>query len=117
MGRRALVRGATAAAVSLILAVGLGSLTVGSAHGEPVTADVAVPATTALLPRTSLLGAGPSGILRYEHGRGRLWTTYDGVDTVVDASGTPSTRRWARAGTSTTCSPQRETSAVTDGQT
>ncbi|MGW1545279.1 FlgD immunoglobulin-like domain containing protein, partial [Streptomyces sp. NPDC002309] len=61
------------------------------AHGEPVTADVAVPATTALLPRTSLLGAGPSGFLRYEHGRGRLWTTYDGVDTVVDASGTSST--------------------------
>ncbi|MFI6933854.1 FG-GAP-like repeat-containing protein [Streptomyces sp. NPDC050287] len=88
MGRRALVRGATAAAVSFTLAVGLGSLTAGSAYGEPVTGEVVVPATTALVPRTGLLSAGPSGFLRYEEGRGQLWTTYDGVDTVVDASGT-----------------------------
>lgn len=88
MGRRALVRGAIAAAVSFTLAVGLGSLTAGSAHGETVAGEVVVPATTSLLPRTSLLSAGPSGFLRYEHGRGQLWTTYDGVDTVVDASAT-----------------------------
>ncbi|MFF3875970.1 FG-GAP-like repeat-containing protein [Streptomyces sp. NPDC001978] len=88
MGRRALVRGATAAAVSFTLALGLGSLTVGSAHGETVTGEVVVPATTAMVPRTGLLSAGPSGFLRYEEGRGQLWTTYDGVDTVVDASGT-----------------------------
>lgn len=85
MGRRALVRGATAA-VAFTLALGLGSLTVGSAHGETATGEVTVPATPALLPQTSLLSAGPSGFLRYENGRGRLWTTYDGVDTVVDAS-------------------------------
>ncbi|MFJ9893806.1 FG-GAP-like repeat-containing protein [Streptomyces sp. NPDC091280] len=88
MGRRALVRGATAAAVSLALALGLGPLTIGSAHGETVTGEVVVPATTSLVPRTGLLSAGPSGFLRYEEGRGQLWTTYDGVDTVVDASGT-----------------------------
>lgn len=88
MGRRALVRGATAAAVSFTLALGLGSLTVGSAHGDTVTGEVVVPAATAMVPRTGLLSAGPSGFLRYEEGRGQLWTTYDGVDTVVDASGT-----------------------------
>ncbi|MFE9440383.1 FG-GAP-like repeat-containing protein [Streptomyces sp. NPDC006602] len=88
MGRRALVRGATAAAVSFALAVGLGSLTAGGAYGGTVTGEVVVPATTALVPRTGLLSAGPSGFLRYEEGRGQLWTTYDGVDTVVDASGT-----------------------------
>ncbi|MGW7243417.1 FG-GAP-like repeat-containing protein [Streptomyces sp. NPDC054804] len=88
MGRRALVRGATATAVSFALALGLGPLTVGSAQGEPVTGEVVVPATTAMVPRTGLLSAGPSGFLRYEEGRGQLWTTYDGVDTVVDASGT-----------------------------
>ncbi|MEU6261304.1 FG-GAP-like repeat-containing protein [Streptomyces sp. NPDC047043] len=88
MGRRALVRGATAAAVSFTLALGLGPLTAGSAHGETVTGEVVVPATTAMVPRTGLLSAGPSGFLRYEDGRGQLWTTYDGVDTVVDASGT-----------------------------
>ncbi|MGP4084464.1 FG-GAP-like repeat-containing protein [Streptomyces sp. KR55] len=88
MGRRALVRGATAAAVSFTLALGLGPLTAGSAHGETVTGEVVVPATTSMVPRTGLLSAGPSGFLRYEEGRGQLWTTYDGVDTVVDASGT-----------------------------
>ncbi|WP_393080297.1 FG-GAP-like repeat-containing protein [Streptomyces sp. LN704] len=88
MGRRALVRGATAAAVSFTLALGLGPLTAGSAHGDTVTGEVVVPATTSMVPRTGLLSAGPSGFLRYEEGRGQLWTTYDGVDTVVDASGT-----------------------------
>jgi hypothetical protein len=88
MGRRALVRGAIAAAVSFALALGLGPLTAGSAYGETVTGEVVVPATTAMVPRTGLLSAGPSGFLRYEEGRGQLWTTYDGVDTVVDASGT-----------------------------
>ncbi|GHE64368.1 FG-GAP-like repeat-containing protein [Streptomyces capitiformicae] len=88
MGRRALVRGATAAAVSFTLAVGLGPLTVGSAHAGTVTGEVVVPATTSLVPHTGLLSAGPSGFLRYEEGRGQLWTSYDGVDTVVDASGT-----------------------------
>ncbi|NMI59764.1 MULTISPECIES: FG-GAP-like repeat-containing protein [unclassified Streptomyces] len=88
MGRRALVRGATAATVSFTLALGLGSLTVGSAHGGTVTGEVLVPAATAMVPRTGLLSAGPSGFLRYEEGLGQLWTTYDGVDTVVDASGT-----------------------------
>lgn len=87
MGRRALVRGATAVAVSLTLAAGLGSLTAGSAHGETVAGEVIVPATTAAVPWTSLLSAGPSGFLRYEQGRGHLWTSYDGADTVVDASG------------------------------
>ncbi|MGY6019078.1 FG-GAP-like repeat-containing protein [Streptomyces spinosirectus] len=85
MGRRALVRGATAA-VSFTLALGL--LTSGSAQGGTVTGEVVVPATTAMVPRTGLLSAGPSGFLRYEEGRGQLWTTYDGVDTVVDAQGT-----------------------------
>ncbi|MFI8166656.1 FG-GAP-like repeat-containing protein [Streptomyces sp. NPDC085931] len=87
MGRRALVRGATAVAVSLTLAVGLGSLTAGSAHGEAVAGEVVVPATTSAVPWTSLLSAGPSGFLRYEQGRGHLWTSYAGADTVVDASG------------------------------
>ncbi|MDF3139993.1 MULTISPECIES: FG-GAP-like repeat-containing protein [unclassified Streptomyces] len=90
MGRRALVRGATAAAVSFTLALGFGPLTAGSAYGETVTGEVVVPATTSMVPRTGLLSAGPSGFLRYEEGRGQLWTTYDGVDTVVDASATDS---------------------------
>ncbi|MFF7898484.1 hypothetical protein ACFZCV_06665 [Streptomyces sp. NPDC007920] len=85
MARRALIRGA---AVSLTLAMGLGSPAVGTAQGETVAGEVVVPATTAMLPQTSLLSAGPSGFLRYEYGRGHLWTTYDGVDTVVDASAT-----------------------------
>ncbi|MFI0964182.1 FG-GAP-like repeat-containing protein [Streptomyces sp. NPDC021080] len=88
MGRRALVRGATAAVVSFTLALGLGPLTAGTAHGATVTGEVVVPAATSLVPRTGLLSAGPSGFLRYEEGRGQLWTTYDGADTVVDASGT-----------------------------
>ncbi|MEU4172708.1 FG-GAP-like repeat-containing protein [Streptomyces sp. NPDC026665] len=88
MGRRALVRSATAAAVSFTLALGIGSLTAGGAQAEPVTGEVVVPATTSSVPRTGLLSAGPSGFLRYEEGRGQLWTTYDGADTVVNASGT-----------------------------
>ncbi|MGX1547495.1 FG-GAP-like repeat-containing protein [Streptomyces adustus] len=88
MGRRALVRGATAVAVSFTLAVGLDVLTVAGAHAATVTGEVVVPATSSPVPRTGLLSAGPSGFLRYEEGRGQLWTTYDGVDTVVDASGT-----------------------------
>ncbi|MFI8218341.1 FG-GAP-like repeat-containing protein [Streptomyces sp. NPDC085932] len=87
MGRRALVRGATAVAVSCALAVGIGSLSAGSAHGETVAGEVVVPATTAAVPWTSLLSAGPSGFLRYEQGRGHLWTSYAGADTVVDAAG------------------------------
>ncbi|WP_142232343.1 FG-GAP-like repeat-containing protein [Streptomyces calvus] len=86
MGRRAFVRGATAAAVSLTLAVGLGPLTAGAAHGATASAEVVVPATTSLLPGTSLLSAGPSGFLRHEPGHGLLWTGHDGTDTVVDAS-------------------------------
>ncbi|MFD8525026.1 FG-GAP-like repeat-containing protein [Streptomyces capillispiralis] len=86
MGRRALARGATAAAVSFTLAVGLGPLTAGGAHAATAGTEVVVPATTAQLPGTSLLSAGPSGFLRYEPGRGQVWTSYDGVDTVVDAS-------------------------------
>ncbi|MFE6197026.1 FG-GAP-like repeat-containing protein [Streptomyces sp. NPDC057838] len=87
MGRRALVRGATAVAVSFALAVGAGALSAGSAHGETVAGEVVVPATTSAVPWTSLLSAGPSGFLRYEQGRGHLWTSYTGADTVVDPSG------------------------------
>ncbi len=50
MGRRALVRGATAATVSFTLALGLGSLTVGIAHGGTVTGEVVVPAATDIVP-------------------------------------------------------------------
>ncbi|MEV5316705.1 FG-GAP-like repeat-containing protein [Streptomyces sp. NPDC052687] len=89
MARRALGRVATAAAVSFTLAVGLAPLTAGIAHGETVAGEVLVPATTARLPETRLLGAGPSGFLRYEYGRGHVWTTYAGADTVVDGAGTP----------------------------
>ncbi|MGW1899405.1 hypothetical protein ACWCQB_18625 [Streptomyces hirsutus] len=85
MARRALVRGA---AVSLTLAMGLSLLTVGTAHGETVAGEVVLPAATAVLPRTGLLSAGPSGFLRYAYGRGHPWTTHDGVDTVVHASAT-----------------------------
>ncbi|NUR04191.1 MAG: hypothetical protein HOY79_49105 [Streptomyces sp.] len=88
MGRRALVRGATAATVSFSLALGLGPLTAGSAYGETVTGEVVVPATTSAVPRTGLMSAGPSGFLRYEEGRGLMWTTYGGVDTVFDPDGT-----------------------------
>ncbi|MFF2007540.1 FG-GAP-like repeat-containing protein [Streptomyces sp. NPDC058195] len=88
MGRRTLVRSATAATVSVTLALGLGPLAAGSAYGKTVTGEVVVPAAMAATPRTGLLSAGPSGFLRYEEGRGQLWTTYDGADTVVDASGT-----------------------------
>ncbi|MER5603212.1 FG-GAP-like repeat-containing protein [Streptomyces sp. NPDC002265] len=88
MGRRALVRSATAVAVSCTLALGLDVLALGGAHAAPVSGEVVVPATTSPVPHTGLLSAGPSGFLRYEEGRGQLWTTYDGGDTVVDASGT-----------------------------
>jgi hypothetical protein len=87
MGRRVLVQGATAAAVSFSLALGLGPLMAGAAHAAPAAGEVVVPATTSALPSTSLLNAGPSGFLRYEQGRGHLWTSYDGVDTVVDTDG------------------------------
>ncbi|NYV74926.1 FG-GAP-like repeat-containing protein [Streptomyces sp. UH6] len=88
MGRRVLVRSATAATVSLTLALGLGPAGAASADGRTVTGEVVVPATTSMVPRTGLMSAGPSGFLRYEEGRGQLWTTYDGADTVVDPSGT-----------------------------
>ncbi|MEO3972517.1 FG-GAP-like repeat-containing protein [Streptomyces sp. CAU 1734] len=88
MGRRVLVRGATATAVSFTLALGLGPLSAGSAYGETVAGEVTVPATTAMVPRTNLLSAGPSGFLRYEGERGHLWTTYGGVETAVDVSQT-----------------------------
>lgn len=88
MARRALIRGGIAAAASLALALGLGPLAF-DAHGE-AAAEVVIPAETSLLPRTALLSAGPSGFLRYEPGRGHLWTTYAGVDTVVDSSATES---------------------------
>ncbi|MFF5014403.1 FG-GAP-like repeat-containing protein [Streptomyces sp. NPDC001165] len=86
MGRRALIRGGIAAATSLALAMGLGPLAF-DAHATDA-AEVVVPAETSLLPRTALLSAGTSGFLRYEPGRGHLWTTYTGEDTVVDASAT-----------------------------
>ncbi|MFE1878760.1 FG-GAP-like repeat-containing protein [Streptomyces diastatochromogenes] len=86
MGRRALIRGGIAAATTLTLAMGLGPLAL-DAHADAPT-EVVIPAETSLLPRTSLLSAGPSGFLRYEPGRGHLWTTYTGEDTVVDASAT-----------------------------
>ncbi|MCX4590334.1 FG-GAP-like repeat-containing protein [Streptomyces sp. NBC_01549] len=88
MARRSLIRGAVAAAVSMTLASGLAPLTAGTAYGEAVPGEVVVPATTAMVPRTSLLSAGPSGFLRYESDGGYLWTSYAGADTVVDASGT-----------------------------
>ncbi|MCW5254644.1 FG-GAP-like repeat-containing protein [Streptomyces sp. SHP 1-2] len=86
MGRRALLRGATATAVSLTLALGLGTLPADSAHAA-AAGDAIVPAATAMVPATDLLSAGPTGFLRHEPGRGRLWTTYDGADTVVDPAG------------------------------
>ncbi|MEV5841178.1 FG-GAP-like repeat-containing protein [Streptomyces sp. NPDC051985] len=86
MGRRALIRGGIAAATSLTLAVGLGPLAL-DAHADAGT-EVVIPASTSLAPRTSLFSAGPSGFLRFEPGRGHVWTTYTGADTVVDASAT-----------------------------
>ncbi|MEU3554429.1 FG-GAP-like repeat-containing protein [Streptomyces fragilis] len=91
MGRPALIRVAVAVTTSLALALGAG-VVVGTAQADE-TAEVIVPAETYQRPGTVVLGAGPSGFLRYEPGRGHLWTTYDGHDTVVDASGdsTPGT--------------------------
>ncbi|MER5435107.1 FG-GAP-like repeat-containing protein [Streptomyces sp. NPDC002588] len=86
MGRPALIRGGIAAAASLALAVGLGPL-VTSAQAAPA-AEVVIPARTYQLPGTALLSAGASGFLRYEPGRGHLWTAYTGEDTVVDSSAT-----------------------------
>lgn len=86
MGRRALTRGCIAAAASLGLAVGLGPLAL-DAHADVATETV-IPASTSLVPATHLFGAGPSGFLRGEPGRGQVWTTYTGEDTVVDASAT-----------------------------
>ncbi|MFF0022335.1 FG-GAP-like repeat-containing protein [Streptomyces sp. NPDC005496] len=84
MGRRALIRGGLAAATSLTLAMGLGPLVL-DAHADG-PAEVIIPAETSLRPQTVLFSAGPSGFLRYEPGRGHLWTTYTGKDTVVDPS-------------------------------
>ncbi|MFB7336466.1 FG-GAP-like repeat-containing protein [Streptomyces adustus] len=86
MGRRALVRGGIAVATSFTLAVGLGPFVM-DAHADAAT-EVVIPASTSLTPATHLFGAGPSGFLRYEPGRGHVWTTYTGEDTVVDASAT-----------------------------
>ncbi|MGW4752290.1 FG-GAP-like repeat-containing protein [Streptomyces chartreusis] len=84
MGRPALIRRGVAAATSLTLAVGLGPLAL-EAHAAPVS-EVVIPAETSRLPRTALFSAGPTGFLRYEPGRGHVWTTYAGTDTVVDSS-------------------------------
>ncbi|MFF9206578.1 FG-GAP-like repeat-containing protein [Streptomyces sp. NPDC014986] len=84
MGRRALIRGGVAAATSLALALGLGPLTL-DAHAYGA-AEVVIPAATSLRPQTALFSAGPSGFLRHEPGRGHIWTTYTGEDTVVDSS-------------------------------
>ncbi|MFI6265752.1 FlgD immunoglobulin-like domain containing protein [Micromonospora sp. NPDC051006] len=86
MARRAPVRASVAAAMSIMLAAGLVPLTAGPAHADPVAGEVVIPASIALRPQTALLSAGPSGFLRYEYGRGHLWTSYAGVDTVVDPS-------------------------------
>ncbi|WP_048585020.1 FG-GAP-like repeat-containing protein [Streptomyces viridochromogenes] len=86
MGRRALIRGGIAAATSLTLAVGLGPLAL-DAHADAAT-EMVIPASTSLTPATDLFSAGPSGFLRREPGRGHVWTTYTGEDTVVDASAT-----------------------------
>lgn len=64
--------------------MGLGPLAF-EAHAAPV-AEVVIPAETSRLPRTALFSAGPTGFLRHEPGRGHLWTTYAGTDTVVDSS-------------------------------
>ncbi|MEH1099207.1 FlgD immunoglobulin-like domain containing protein [Micromonospora sp. CPCC 205561] len=88
MARRALLRGGIAATMSFTLAIGLVPLTTGAAGAAAATAEVLIPAPTVLRPRTALLSAGPSGFLRHEYGRGHLWTSYAGVDTVVDASAT-----------------------------
>ncbi|NEC84803.1 hypothetical protein [Streptomyces sp. SID12501] len=86
MGSRALIRGGIAIATTFALAMALGPLAT-SAQAVPA-AEVVIPAQTYLMPGTHLLSAGPSGFLRYEPGRGHLWTTYAGVDTVVDSSAT-----------------------------
>ncbi|MGY4923967.1 FG-GAP-like repeat-containing protein [Streptomyces sp. 900105755] len=84
MGRRALIHGGLAVATSLTLAMSLGPLTA-EVHAAAAS-EVVIPAQTSLLPRTALFSAGPSGFLRHEPGRGHVWTTYTGADTVVDAS-------------------------------
>ncbi|WP_371661065.1 FG-GAP-like repeat-containing protein [Streptomyces sp. NBC_00280] len=86
MGRHALIRGGIAVATSLTLTMGLGPLAF-DAHAA-AAAEVIIPAETSLQPWTAVLSAGPSGFLRYESGRGHLWTTYTGEDTVVDSSAT-----------------------------
>ncbi|MET8829067.1 FG-GAP-like repeat-containing protein [Streptomyces sp. NPDC004610] len=75
-----------AAVTSLTLAMSLGPLTADVHAVAAAAAEVVIPAQTSLLPRTALFSAGPSGFLRYEPGRGHVWTTYTGEDTVVDAS-------------------------------
>ncbi len=83
MGRYALIR-VGLAVTSLTLTMSLGPLT---ADVYAVAAsELVIPAQTSLLPQTALFSAGPSGFLRYEPGRGHVWTTYTGEDTVVDAS-------------------------------
>ncbi|GAB2735536.1 FG-GAP-like repeat-containing protein [Streptomyces bullii] len=86
MGRPALLRGGIAAATSLTLALAIGPLAF-DAHAE-TAAQAVIPADTYILPGTALFSAGPSGFLRYEPGRGHLWTTYTGADTVVDSAAT-----------------------------
>ncbi|GAB2446653.1 FG-GAP-like repeat-containing protein [Streptomyces incanus] len=86
MTERALIRVSIAATASFAMALGVGPLSP-LAHAGPA-AEVVVPAATSLVPRSSVLSAGPTGFLRYEPGRGHLWTTYAGVDTVVDAAAT-----------------------------
>ncbi|MFC9852439.1 FG-GAP-like repeat-containing protein [Streptomyces prasinus] len=86
MTKRALTRVSIAATASFAMALGAGP-PAPLAHAGPA-AEVVVPAATSLVPRSSVLSAGPTGFLRHEPGRGHLWTTYAGVDTVVDAAAT-----------------------------
>ncbi|MFG3706721.1 FlgD immunoglobulin-like domain containing protein [Micromonospora sp. NPDC047670] len=88
MVRGSLTRAGIAGAVSFALAVGLAPLSAGSVRAAPVAGEVVVPATYVLDPQTQLLSAGPSGFLRHESTLGHLWTSYAGVDTKLDMSGT-----------------------------
>ncbi|MEU9335708.1 FG-GAP-like repeat-containing protein [Streptomyces sp. NPDC048290] len=87
MGRRGLIRGGTAVGTSLVVAVGLLPAAFTAQAAPAVPAEVVVPPQTSLNPETTLLSAGPSGFLRYEPGRGHVWTTYAGVETVVNPTG------------------------------
>ncbi|MFF5156269.1 FG-GAP-like repeat-containing protein [Streptomyces sp. NPDC000348] len=88
MGRSALVRGGIATTTSLALTVGLGPLVLDAHADADAATEVVIPASTSLKPETHLFSAGPSGFLRHEPGRGHVWSTYTGADTVVDASAT-----------------------------